>query len=865
MENKSYLSVQGNGQALMLLQLQKWLFNLTEENIDETLNNILNSVFIVGENQQKELVHTVMNTLVYRPLNAHIIAKFVNSLLTNEKTESTNLKSLFLSKLSAPAFSDLSHLVFYRELLDLKTYTEEEIVNQIIFFFFNFPPAQITHIILFAWFTPEIEKHNSEHFNRILELAAVSQVIQGRPDISHFFKNFELFKQNDYELWHECMKTNDQPDSLTFIIRNDDIEALQNYISQKQDFDFNQRIPPFMFGVSSFLTCFPTLVEYACFTGSIKCVRFLIENGADVTIQDVAHTTIAQFAVEGGNIEIIQLLEKNDKVSFSGCLSCAAQFFRNDIYEWLISENSSHLISKSDLKDTSPLHFAAESGNIQIVLKCLDEPGADINLPFQAGWTPLHMAAKYGQFPIIKVLTQHENIKINQSDARGLTALHWAANNCHPESVRILLLNKEIDINALDNEGQSALHWAATKGYPETVRVLLSHKDAINVNIRNNDGSSPLHMAAMKGNLSAVNELVSFEGIDLNIKDFSEATPLYLACENGQVEVVEALLNCFGIDVNQPDSYGETPLFAACSANNPRKKETIEALLKHSSINVNAKNHRMATPLHMLAESGDKESCLLLLNHPSLEHNAQDNYLWTPLHSASSVGNDETLEALLENGNYDINAVDQSGKTPLFWAIAAARSDTESGNPVGCVMLLLPHTDVNIRNSDGQTCLHFAMSIMNREIIQLILSVPVVDVNAQDNDGNTPLHLAIGQNNVDAVELLLARNDINLSIVNNQEQTPLHFAARNGTAQILRFILSHSTDAINQRDKAAQTPLLLAVESGDPEKVQVLVEVPGINVNLSDGTGRSPRVNALRKGFAQIAAILSKARPVAVK
>ena len=864
MENKSYLSVAGNNQAQMLLQLQNWLFNLTDENFEITLKNILNSVFVVQENHQKELVHTVMNTLVYRPLNAHILAKFVHELLLNEKTKETDLKQLFLSKLSAPAFSDLSHLVFYRKLLDLQTYPAEVIVNQIVFFFFNFPPAQITHIILFAWFTPEIEMHNPEHFNRILELVSSSEIIQSRPDIVHFFKNLELFKQNEYSLWHECMRTNDQPDSLTYIIRNDDIEALESYISAKEDFDINQRIPPFIFGVSTFLTCFPTLIEYACFVGALKCVTYLIENGADVTIQDLVHTTIAQFAVAGGNLEILRLLEKNDKVSFLDCISSAVRFFRNDIFDWLIKEKYPHSLFKMDTKDLCTLHYAAESGNVSVLLKCLDDPNADVNIGFRSGWTPLHIASKYGQFPMIKILTQHEKIKINQIDARGWTALHWAANNCHPESVRILLLNQEIDINALDNEGQSALHWAATKGYPDTVRVLLAHKETINVNIRNNDGSTPLHMAAMRGNLSAVNELVSFEGIDINIKDFSEATPLYVACENGQVEVVQVLVNCFGIDVNQPDSYGETPLFAACSPNNPRKKETIEALLKHSNININAVNQRSATPLHILAENGDKESCALLLSRPDLQHDAKDNYLWTPLHSASSVGNNETLEALLDSGFYDVNAPDLSEKTALFWAIAAARSDTESGNPLLCVKLLLPSSNINHKNTDGQTCIHFAMSIFNKEIIEELLSSDDIDINKQDNDGNTPLHIAIREKNEDAVELLLKRSDIIFSLTNSAGQTPLHYAALSGTAKILKAILAIDASAINDRDGSSKTPLLLAVDSGDPEKVQALIEVPGININLSDGTGRSPRVNALLKGHAQIAQILAKVRPTVV-
>ena len=857
METRSYLSDSGNREASALYSLQMHLLDITDSNISEVVEFCVSSIFVENENQEKELVYNIMNTLIYRPLNAITIAKFVNELLMHEKVKNSAVKKILLTKISAPAYCDLSHLVFYRKLLDLKTYTEEDVVNQIEFFYFNFPPAVINHIILFAWFTPEIERHNKEHYNRIINFVSNTHVINSRPDILHFFENLESFKQNNYELWNECMRDNDQPDSLALKIRNDDLEGLMQFVAEKGDFDFNQRVPPFMFGVSSFLTCFPTLAEYAAFVGATKCLKYIIDNGADIKLADACQTTIAQFAVAGGNLEIINFLD--GKVSFDGCLSTAAKFFRNDIYKWLEAEKGKDP-RKPDLKNLSAMHYAAESGNIEILLRCLDN-GLSVNFSFKSGWTPLHIASKNGQFPTIRVLCSHQDIKVSKTDAKGWTALHWAANNCHPESCRVLLLNSDCDINAVDNEGQAPLHWASTKGYPEVIRALLAH-DGINVNIRNNDGSSPLHMAAMKGNVGAVHVLVTYKGIDVNNRDYTDATPLYLACENGQVEVVNELLSCPDINVNQPDNFGETPLFAASSLNNPRKTETIAALLKHEGINVNAVNSRGTTPLHACAENSDEEAVKLLLSRPEIIPNVRDNFGWTPLHSASSVGNYEAIKALIENGKCDVNATDASGKTSLFWAISAARNESESFDPIIAVKLLLPLTDVNIKNIEGKTVLHIAMEITNTEILEELLKTPSLDVNIQDEKGDTALHIAITENNEDAVDMLLNKPETDVYIQNSDGRTPLHIAAQSGSKEILAKILEKCKDLINARDKSSATPLMLAVESGSQEKVQLLVDTPGVDINIADGTGRSPRVNALRRGFAGIASILAKARTV---
>ena len=860
MSFRPYLSTSGNQEVAILLSLQTSLLSTTSENIEEYTNQIKNSIFFTEDSHQKQFVHCVLNTVVYRPLNAENLAKLTKSVLQNSDFSICHIHDYLLRAIAMPSTCDLAQIHYYRLLLDLGVFTAEEIVREISNFYKEFPNAELNHLLLFAWFTPEIEQLNKEHFTNMLLLTTTSPQMQQQSDvlagIVHFFTNFSQFRENNYELWRKCMNLNDEPDSLAHIIRNDDITYLQS-LATAGTFDVNQRIPPFIFGISSFLAFYPTIIQYAAYVGAVKCFKYLLLNYSDLKLTDVCSTTIAQLAVAGGSLEIIRSLE--DKVNFDGCLSVSARFIQNNVFQWLHETKFSDL-GKADLNDLSPIHYAVESGNIPALLTCLDN-GVDVNAGFDAGWTPLHIAAKHGQSSMIRILSSHEKININPRDARGWTPLHWAANNCHPNTIRLILQSHRADVNAADNEGQTALHWAALKGYKEIAKILLE-QDEINVNVRNNDGSTPLHMAAMKGNTSVAELLVKHNGIDINIKDDSEATPLYLAAENGNVEVIEVLLQRFGVDVNATDNFKETPIFAAASSGNERKEETLKVLLKHPSININAVNSRGSTPLHIFAENGNKEAVRLLIERPELNINARDGFGWTPLHSASSVGNFDTIKELIEHSSIDPNAIDDSGKTALFWAVGSSmQQDTDTGDPVKAVELLLPITDVNIKNADGQTVLHYAMTCQNEKIIEDILNSNDINVNVQDNEGNTPLHIACQCQNERGVEMLLERKDVDISIVNSKKRTPIHVAALLGTQKIVRSLLDVNTIDINSRDYNGSTPLLLAVESGVPEKVQEFVNYKGIDLSAADNNGRSPRVNALRKGYAAIASILKKAHP----
>jgi ankyrin repeat protein len=90
-------------------------------------------------------------------------------------------------------------------------------------------------------------------------------------------------------------------------------------------------------------------------------------------------------------------------------------------------------------------------------------------------------------------------------------------------------------------------------------------------------------------------------------------------------------------------------------------------------------------------------------------------------------------------------------------------------------------TDVNAKDEEGGTPLHFATGWDHKEIVELLIDAGA-DVNAKDKWGFTPLHEAAVNGQKEVAELLIVKGaDVNVKIVSgpNQGSTPLD--AANGT------------------------------------------------------------------------------------
>ncbi len=214
----------------------------------------------------------------------------------------------------------------------------------------------------------------------------------------------------------------------------------------------------------------------------------------------------------------------------------------------MLLEVEAHVDVRDDENQT-PLRFAIGKGQEEKV-EILLELGADVNQPDFKGVTPLHIAAVSKCLDVLMSMLKQKNVKINKRDADGKTPLHWAVtskggDNKEKEAKVAMLLIRGADANARDRQGKTLLHWATTRPI-SNMKMLLDR--GANVNAEDyNAGQTPLHwVVANKGGDNKEKEakvaILLERGADANARDNKGKTPYYYAVTSHAPECVRERL-----------------------------------------------------------------------------------------------------------------------------------------------------------------------------------------------------------------------------------------------------------------------------------------------------------------------------------
>lgn len=426
-----------------------------------------------------------------------------------------------------------------------------------------------------------------------------------------------------------------------------------------------------------------TALHHASQIGNPEMVRALLEHGSNCNKITSGDATPLHLAAFSGHEEVVALL----------------------------LEQGGHPNQPCDIGYT-PLHCAVsskfESKKLAMVQK-LKKHGASALCRTQKGQTVMHKAALYSTLAVLRALMEDEDLNPNLQDSQNWTPLHQAAYAGHLELVNYFLNHPRVIKNALTVKNETPLLLASKAGHTPVVEVLSQHN---NPNLQDDEGQTPLFLAAKAGNLPMLATLLQHSNIDCNLAT-DGWTLLHVATYSPKVDVavIQELLQHTALDPNATTSEGLTPLMMAI-INDDLKKFTT--LIKDPRVNPN-----LFIPFVPVAPQTYRPSAHVRpfpSRGPDNAYGNSSDLKQTILHVASRYGHTQIVQLIVENNQKcDANITTQR-----------------------------PDSSITLCSSlmTGNTALHWAVLNNHCDIVQLLLRMRNIDVNVRNTLGNTPLHWA---------------------------------------------------------------------------------------------------------------------------
>ncbi|CRK95667.1 CLUMA_CG009125, isoform A [Clunio marinus] len=347
------------------------------------------------------------------------------------------------------------------------------------------------------------------------------------------------------------------------------------------------------------------------------------------------------------------------------------------------------------------------------------------------------------------------------------------------------LLKRGVDYKHRAHQRKTLLHFASECDNDEVVRELV--KLGLKVDEIDDNGDTPLHhvKSAEVFKILMGNELKP----DLvNLKNSRGRTPFINFVSTFGQDKVPFDFFCEFMkhepDVNTSDNIGYKPIHSAFT-------EDWVKLLMDRGANVNVTNNIGENLVHIALRCQRWEVAKFLLQHTDIDRFAvtNDDVSYIGFFTMGSTIYKEVFDGDLRSVFNELVDKYINGKTVyggLVINIFIGNSDLKR--------IMHPKADLHLREADGRSCLHEAITCKASLEVIKILADKGVDINAVNENGFTPLMYSIDSDANDISSYFIDQSNIQLNLTNSYGWTALHFAASSGNAQIICKLLAAGAD-----------------------------------------------------------------------